>query len=340
MATEHMRDGGTRAIRRGTHHGGGFSCWHTRAVGWAVSVAFTFLPKIEGYGGGSRPFFLYLSSSSPSSFSTFLLLLRFIFFPFLFLVLSSYTYILLCFYFFRVLFLLLHFRAVLIGFTSLNFFFDVRVFGHTRVMGEFRKAASVATMHVSKQQRRKWVSQSRQFVTSLILCTPIALVQLSSWDFLSSFEDPQGLKGLQWSRSLSPFFSTQRAREELWRIERSYTAWINQASPLRQWNFLVTWAARVARRWEGVSRVCRSQRYDDEERDTVRVGSRRWIFRLLPNSEGSSHVDRSSKQLSRRSPPVSVVPWPSADACTVVAILGAVTNCGTSSQLANFLSSR
>jgi len=51
IATEHMRDGVTRAIRRGAHHGGGFSCWHTRAVGWAVSAAFTFLPKIEGYGG-------------------------------------------------------------------------------------------------------------------------------------------------------------------------------------------------------------------------------------------------------------------------------------------------
>lgn len=51
IATEHMRDGVTRAFRRGTHHGGGFSCWHTRAVGWAVSAAFTFFPKIKGYGG-------------------------------------------------------------------------------------------------------------------------------------------------------------------------------------------------------------------------------------------------------------------------------------------------
>lgn len=72
-----MRDGVTRAIRRGAHHGGGFSCWHTRAVGWAVSAAFTFLPKIEGYGGGGRPFssvfslrhllFVFYLPSSPLS---------------------------------------------------------------------------------------------------------------------------------------------------------------------------------------------------------------------------------------------------------------------------------
>lgn len=76
IATEHMRDGVTRAIRRGAHHGGGFSCWHTRAVGWAVSAAFTFLPKIEGYGGGGRPFSSVFSLRHLLfSFSTFLLLL-------------------------------------------------------------------------------------------------------------------------------------------------------------------------------------------------------------------------------------------------------------------------
>lgn len=101
MATEHMRDGVTRAIRRGTHHGGGFSCWHTRAVGWAVSVAFTFLPKIEGYGGSSRPFFLYLSSSSPSSFFTSLLLPSFLFSLFSLAFSPSVSYILFCFYSFR-----------------------------------------------------------------------------------------------------------------------------------------------------------------------------------------------------------------------------------------------
>ena len=104
IATEHMRDSVTRAIRRGTHHGGGFSCWHTRAVGWAVSVAFTFLPKIEGYGGGSRPFFLYLSSSSPSSFSTFLLFLLFPFFSFSFSQ-SFHLYLVLFLFFFASLFI-------------------------------------------------------------------------------------------------------------------------------------------------------------------------------------------------------------------------------------------
>lgn len=50
-------------------------------LGWAVSVAFTFLPKIEGYGGGSRPF----SSVSPLhhlrflSFYSFFLSLSFFF---------------------------------------------------------------------------------------------------------------------------------------------------------------------------------------------------------------------------------------------------------------------
>ena len=50
-----------RGIGCGAHYGGGFSRWHTRAVSWAVSAAFTFLLKIEGYGAGSRLF----SSFSP-----------------------------------------------------------------------------------------------------------------------------------------------------------------------------------------------------------------------------------------------------------------------------------
>lgn len=109
MATEHMRDGVTQAIRRGTHHGGGFSCWHTRAVGWAVSVAFTFLPKIEGYGGGSRPFFLYLSSSLLSSFSSFC---SFPFaFSFFFPPSFSRSVSIFCLYFFHFLFLSPRFRA-------------------------------------------------------------------------------------------------------------------------------------------------------------------------------------------------------------------------------------
>lgn len=66
----HARWDDSSSIRRGAHHGDGFSCWHTRAVGWAVSAAFTFLPKIESYGGGGRPFFLCLSSPSSSSFFT------------------------------------------------------------------------------------------------------------------------------------------------------------------------------------------------------------------------------------------------------------------------------
>lgn len=120
MATEHMRDGVTRAIRRGTHHGGGFSCWHTRAVGRAVSAAFTFLPKIEGYGGGSRPFFLCLSSSSPSSFSTFLLLPLFFFF--LFRSLRPYLH-LVPFLFLSLSFLITFSRRACRAYVSKSFFF-------------------------------------------------------------------------------------------------------------------------------------------------------------------------------------------------------------------------
>lgn len=153
MATEHMRDGVTRAIRRGTHHGGGFSCWHTRAVGWAVSVAFTFLPKIEGYGGSSRPFFLYLSSSSPSSFFTSLLLPSFL--SSLFSLAFSPVIPISCSVFIHFgLFLLSHVRVVsVVGLTSPNFFFGMRVVGHTRVSGTREgvvKAAFVTTVHVSK----------------------------------------------------------------------------------------------------------------------------------------------------------------------------------------------
>lgn len=152
MATEHMRDGVTRAIRRGTHHGGGFSCWHTRAVGWAVSAAFTFLPKIEGYGGGSLPFFLYLSSSSPSSFSTFLLLFFFSVFFSSLLSRSFHLHLYLALFLF-LLFSLLFTTFSPAGFTSLNFF--LRVVEHTRVMGECRTAASVATVHVLNQEKNK-----------------------------------------------------------------------------------------------------------------------------------------------------------------------------------------
>jgi len=125
---------------------GGFSCWHTRAVGWAVSVAFTFLPKIEGYGGGSRSFFLYLSSSSPSSFFTFLLLLLFFFFRF---SLSFSIYVLSCCYFLRFLFLS-HFRAVLAGLYVFKFL--LRCVRYRAYMRGCRKAAS-ETVHVSKQQK-------------------------------------------------------------------------------------------------------------------------------------------------------------------------------------------
>lgn len=128
MATKHMRDRVTWAIRRWAYHGGGFSCWHTRAVSWAVSAAFTFLPKIEGYGGGSRPFFLCLSSLSPSSFSTLFLLSFYqlfyflLSFYFLSISLSPLVFIFFAFSFNR-------FRAVLYFselVLSLNLFFGER----------------------------------------------------------------------------------------------------------------------------------------------------------------------------------------------------------------------
>lgn len=65
--TVRMGIAGIRGIGCGAHRGAGFSRRHTRAASWAVSAAFTFLLKIEGYGGGGRPFFLSIAvSSSPS----------------------------------------------------------------------------------------------------------------------------------------------------------------------------------------------------------------------------------------------------------------------------------
>lgn len=283
---------------------GGFSCWHTRAVSWAVSVAFTFLPKIEGYGGGSHPFFLYLSFSSPSSF-----LPSFYFFVFFFFFLLS-TYIFLSLSLNHHVFT--RCRAYVLKFFS----FGVQVVEHTRVD---RTWEGVVTVHVSKQQKTS-ESVVVPVIRYVARFTPIARSPNSSLSSLISSEDSRGLKDLQAISTVESFLSAQNAREGLRRIERSCTAWINQAFPLRQWNFLVTWATRVARRREGVSRVCRSQRYDDEERDTFRVGSRQWI--LSSTSEGS-YTCRSiiRTAVSRRSLPVSIVPRPSADACIAAPIL-------------------
>lgn len=65
--TTRMGNDGIQGIGCGAHYGGGFSRWHTRAVSWAVSAAFTFLLKIEDYGAGDRVFF-----SSPSLSLSFL----------------------------------------------------------------------------------------------------------------------------------------------------------------------------------------------------------------------------------------------------------------------------
>ena len=62
--TVRMGIAGIRGIGCGAHRGAGFSRRHTRAASWAVSAAFTFLLKIEGYGGGGRPFFLSTAVSS------------------------------------------------------------------------------------------------------------------------------------------------------------------------------------------------------------------------------------------------------------------------------------
>lgn len=176
----------TQAIRCGTHHGGGFSCWHTRAVGWAVSAAFTFLPKIEGYGGGSRPFFLCLSSLSPSSFFTFLRLslsfslhlfpcLSFsLFLCFLFLrLVSSY------FHLFRFLFLSPSFRAVSVGLVLFLKFLSRVSVGCTcqREMRERHMAASDrygARVETTKNKQKclsdkgmSYISRARQSLTQL-----------------------------------------------------------------------------------------------------------------------------------------------------------------------------
>lgn len=65
--TTRMGNDRIQGIGCGAHYGGGFSRWHTRAVSWAVSAAFTFLLKIEDYGAGDRVFF-----SSPSLSLSFL----------------------------------------------------------------------------------------------------------------------------------------------------------------------------------------------------------------------------------------------------------------------------
>lgn len=200
MATEHMRDGVIRAIRRGTHHGGGFSCWHTRAVGWAVSVAFTFLPKIEGYGGGSRPFFLYLSSSSPSSFSAILLFPLFLFsltslsfspsaptsrLVFISFAFSSYR----------------HVFAPRLPFTSLKFlFFGVRVVEHTRASETWK---GVVHPHPSQRctcQNNKKTSESvatPAIRRTLVSCRSSHRAPAASFRRLYFFKTPRGLKGLQ-----------------------------------------------------------------------------------------------------------------------------------------------
>lgn len=239
MATEHMRDGVTRAIRRGTHHGGGFSCWHTRAVGWAVSVAFTFLPKIEGYGGSSRPFFLYLSSSSPSSFfylpSTPFLSL----FPFLSRVLSICTYILFCFYSFRPFLITTcsrracrraHIPKFLLRYARRRAYTCQR---DKRGCCKSRICHNGARVKITKKQvkvSRQWLRRSFCHVN----CSHIQRHSEASFrrlHLLKTLEDSSDLKR---SQPFGSFLSAQSARKEVSRIERSCTAWINQAFPLRQ----------------------------------------------------------------------------------------------------------
>jgi len=146
MATEHMRDGVTRAIRRGTHHGVVFRVGTPGRLAGRCLWPSLSSRKSKATGVVAVPF----SSISPLHhllrFFTFLLLLLFFFFRF---SLSFSIYVLSCCYFLRFLFLS-HFRAVLAGLYVFKFL--LRCVRYRAYMRGCRKAAS-ETVHVSKQQK-------------------------------------------------------------------------------------------------------------------------------------------------------------------------------------------
>lgn len=225
MTTEHMRDGVTRAIRRWAYHGGGFSCWHTRAVSWAVSAAFTFLPKIEGYGGGS--FFLCLSYLPPSSFSTLFpfSLYQLLYFPLSFSF-PSIPLSALVFYIFHFLFLSFSRRVVSFRRTRIIFKYFSRwtvtvhvSAGHVRLSSyDSIRLHSPQRVHVSKQEKNKWKCRSVDGINveRFVHANRSHDWQRASWNFsrLLSFEDPRASIDLD-GRCRTQFQSrTQSAREE------------------------------------------------------------------------------------------------------------------------------